>query len=79
MMQIKSEKEQRILEYIIDLDHDPNVKDIMKKFDQISSNEIKEILTKMVSNDILFRHNDGTYTLNNPDFDPSKHAWVVLD
>ena len=79
MMQIQK-VEQCIHDYISEAACDPTEKDIISYFDgKIAQEIVKQILNVLRVKDIIVLHEDGTYTLNNPGFDPSKHDWVIID
>lgn len=79
-MQIQTKVWQSIYDYIRDASDDPIKDDVVEHFNgKITPDMVKETLEQLRINDILVLHRDGSYSLNNLDFDPTKHDWGVLD
>lgn len=79
-MQIQTKVEHSIYNYVRDAPDDPTKDDVIEHFNgKITPDMVNETLEQLRTNDMLILHSDGFYSLNNPDFDPTKHDWVVLD
>ena len=77
---IQSKVGQSIYDYIRDASDDPTKDDVIEQFNgKIAPDMVKETLEQLRTNDMLVLHRDGSYSLNNPDFDQTKHDWGVLD
>lgn len=79
-MQIQTKDGQSIYNYVRDAPDDPTKDDVIEHFNgKITPDLVTETLEQLRINDMIVLHRDSSYSLNNPDFDPTKHDWVVLD